>query len=150
MTAAIWSTPPDKCALDFPALTLLRFMHNHHLLQLTGKPAWLTIPGGSHTYVKRVLSRLDAKRLHLSTPVTAISTLDTGRVQITTPTGTQEFDKVVLATHSDTALKILKSGNGLTQAEVDVLGAFGWSRNEAVLHCDEEVCRQSPRVPGSG
>ena len=48
MTAAIWSTPPDTCALDFPAHTLIRFMHNHHLLQVTGKPKWLTIPGGSY------------------------------------------------------------------------------------------------------
>ncbi|KAG8682462.1 hypothetical protein FRC09_016758, partial [Ceratobasidium sp. 395] len=47
MTAAIWSTPPDTCALDFPARTLIRFMYNHHLLQVTGKPKWLTIPGGS-------------------------------------------------------------------------------------------------------
>ena len=63
MTAAIWSTPPDKCATDFPARTLvstltpvphmtsliesqIRFMRNHHLLQITGKPKWLTIKGG--------------------------------------------------------------------------------------------------------
>ena len=24
MTAAVWSTPPDKCSLDFPARTLVR------------------------------------------------------------------------------------------------------------------------------
>jgi predicted NAD/FAD-binding protein len=46
MTAAVWSTPPDLCATDFPAKTLIRFMYNHHLLQITGKPAWLTIKGG--------------------------------------------------------------------------------------------------------
>jgi predicted NAD/FAD-binding protein len=46
MTAAVWSTPPDVCALDFPAKTLIRFMYNHHLLQITGKPSWLTIKGG--------------------------------------------------------------------------------------------------------
>jgi predicted NAD/FAD-binding protein len=46
MTAAVWSTPPDVCALGFPAKTLIRFMYNHHLLQITGKPSWLTIKGG--------------------------------------------------------------------------------------------------------
>jgi predicted NAD/FAD-binding protein len=46
MTAAVWSTPPDVCAIDFPAKTLIRFMYNHHLLQITGKPSWLTIKGG--------------------------------------------------------------------------------------------------------
>lgn len=47
MTGAIWSTPADKAALDFPATTLVRFFHNHHLLQLEGKPKWLTVQGGS-------------------------------------------------------------------------------------------------------
>lgn len=47
MTGAIWSTPADKAALDFPAETLIRFFHNHHLLQLTGKPKWLTVKGGA-------------------------------------------------------------------------------------------------------
>jgi len=26
MTAAVWSTSPDKCTLDFPAVTLVRFL----------------------------------------------------------------------------------------------------------------------------
>lgn len=26
MTAAVWSTSPDKCSLDFPAVTLVRFL----------------------------------------------------------------------------------------------------------------------------
>jgi predicted NAD/FAD-binding protein len=47
MTGAIWSTPADKAALDFPAMTLVRFFHNHHLLQITGKPKWMTVKGGS-------------------------------------------------------------------------------------------------------
>jgi predicted NAD/FAD-binding protein len=46
MTAAVWSTPPDVCSIDFPAKTLIRFLYNHHLLQITGKPSWLTIKGG--------------------------------------------------------------------------------------------------------
>lgn len=151
MTAAIWSTPPDKCSLDFPARTLLRFMYNHHLLQLTGKPAWLTIPGGSHTYVKKVLSRLPASQLHLSTPIKAISTLkdsekNTVSVSVETVDGAVEtYDAVILATHSNTALNMLRNGgryadrSGVTKEEVDVLSAFSWSRNEAVLHSDEEL-----------
>jgi predicted NAD/FAD-binding protein len=46
MTTSIWSTPPSECASGFTARSILRFMHNHHLLQLTGKPNWLTIAGG--------------------------------------------------------------------------------------------------------
>lgn len=26
LTAAVWSTSPDKCSLDFPAVTLVRFL----------------------------------------------------------------------------------------------------------------------------
>ncbi|CEL56758.1 hypothetical protein RSOLAG1IB_08060 [Rhizoctonia solani AG-1 IB] len=137
MTAAIWSTPPDTCALDFPARTLIRFMHNHHLLQIVGKPKWLTIPGGSHKYVNRILARLPKSQLHLSTPVQSISTSSSSpKVQIKLPSGTEEFDHVILATHSDTSLRILREGTGLTVDEENVLGSFLWSKNRAVLHSD--------------
>lgn len=151
MTAAIWSTPPDKCNLDFPARTLLRFMHNHHLLQLTGKPLWLTILGGSHTYVNKILdtNKLPLSQQHLSTPVTSVRSIPSsehngdGGVALTSldkasgKERTEVFDAVIMATHSDTTLKIL--GDGATEAEKEILGSFGWNRNEAILHCDEEV-----------
>ena len=92
MTAAIWSTPPGRCFLDFPAKTLvshgatlvvcpsllpclqIQFMYNHHLLQITGKPSWLTIQGGSHNYVNAILSKLPEAQLHLSTPIVSATT----------------------------------------------------------------------------
>lgn len=58
MTGAIWSTPADKAALDFPASTLVRFFHNHHLLQLTGKPKWLTVKGGSYVSFDQLIDDL--------------------------------------------------------------------------------------------
>ncbi|KAK9762652.1 hypothetical protein K7432_011414 [Basidiobolus ranarum] len=48
MTAAIWSTPPDKCSLEFPAYILIKFMHNHCLLQITNRPQWLTVKNGRY------------------------------------------------------------------------------------------------------
>ena len=140
MTAAIWSTPPDTCALDFPARTLIRFMHNHHLLQIAGKPKWLTIPGGSHKYVKRIVSSLPPSNLHLSTPVQAISTTPgSSKVTIQLASGSEQFDHVILATHSDTSLNMLRRGEGLTKSEEAILGSFGWSKNRAVLHTDVEL-----------
>lgn len=152
MTAAIWSTPPDKCSLDFPARTLLRFMHNHHLLQLVGKPAWLTIPGGSHTYVQKVLARLPSYQLHLNTPIYSVSTNQDGNKKIIIRTSEdptvqgEEFDAVIMATHTDTTLQILRRGStdggkvqGTTKDEERILGSFGWARNTAVLHSDPEV-----------
>ncbi|KAH7334557.1 hypothetical protein B0J17DRAFT_673853 [Rhizoctonia solani] len=137
MTAAIWSTPPDTCALDFPARTLIRFMHNHHLLQIVGKPKWLTVSGGSHKYVNRILSKLSKSQLHLSTPVQSISTSPgSSKVQIGLPSDTEEFDHVILAAHSDISLRLLRQGAGITSDEEKILGSFLWNKNRAVLHSD--------------
>ncbi|WWC67169.1 uncharacterized protein I206_101076 [Kwoniella pini CBS 10737] len=66
LTAGIWSIPPEKVALDFPAMALIRFFHNHQMLQLWGKPSWLTIKGGSKTYVDYITSQMDSAKLHLN------------------------------------------------------------------------------------
>lgn len=144
MTAAIWSTPPDKAALDFPAFTLLRFMHNHALLQILDRPQWLTVKDGSHSYVNKVLSVLTEGHWHPSTPIRRVDTAAAAgggaRATLTSEAGDKlEFDHVVFATHADTTLRILKKGQGVTKAEKDVLGGFEFSHNRAVLHADVEV-----------
>ncbi|TFY55666.1 hypothetical protein EVG20_g9232 [Dentipellis fragilis] len=143
MTAAIWSTPPDVCALDFPAKTLIRFMENHHLLQLTGRPSWLTIRGGSKQYVNTIIDKLPKPQLHLSTPVVSIHSErapdgSSGfKVVLKTALGaTETYDHVILACHSDQALKIL---SGPTGEEARILGGFRWSQNEVVVHADEDL-----------
>ncbi|KAJ7490728.1 FAD/NAD(P)-binding domain-containing protein [Mycena latifolia] len=145
MTACIWSTPPDKCAMDFPARTLIQFMNNHHLLQITGKPSWLTLEGGSRVYVNKILSNLPAEQLHLSTPIRSVSTeVGTSTVQLTTASGaTETYDHVIFACHSDAALSILQAGEGMTADEREVLGMFQWNQNEAVLHSDVKLMPRS-------
>ncbi|KAJ7738325.1 FAD/NAD(P)-binding domain-containing protein [Mycena metata] len=144
MTACIWSTAPDKCALDFPARTLIQFLNNHHLLQITGKPSWLTLEGGSRVYVNKILSKLPKAQLHLSTPVQSVSQVGTGSVQLTTANGvTESYDHVIFACHSDTVLSILRAGEGMTEEEQRILGMFQWNRNEAVLHSDIELMPNS-------
>ncbi len=151
MTAAIWSTPPDKAALDFPAFTLLRFMHNHALLQLIDRPQWLTVKGGSHTYVNAVLDKLPQGRFHLSSPIERVDTTKAGVTLTTTGGDKHHFDHVIFATHADTTLKILKKGSGVTKAEKDILGGFEFSKNRAVLHGDPSVsgvCRMARWAAG--
>ncbi|KAF9046220.1 amine oxidase [Panaeolus papilionaceus] len=144
MTAAIWSTPPDKCFLDFPARTLIQFMYNHHLLQITGKPSWLTIKGGSHKYVNQILSKLPKEQYHISTPITCVRTVaqeggGKSKVVLTTSDGEEIlFDHVILACHSDTALKLLRAG-GITSEEERILNQFSWNKNEAILHADVKL-----------
>lgn len=156
LTNSSGSTPPNICALDFPARSQIRFMYNHHLLQIIQKPPWLTIKGGrcvgpessrigprlnprrSKQYVQRIVNNLPHDRLHLSTPIQSLTTTESSKVILTTASGEElEFDHVILACHSDTSRRIL--GEGITPTEKKVLDAFNWAENEVVLHNDLAV-----------
>ncbi|THH11128.1 hypothetical protein EW146_g8150 [Bondarzewia mesenterica] len=128
MTAAVWSTPPDVCALDFPARTLIRFMHNHHLLQITGKPSWLTIKGGSMKYVNAIISSLPENALRLSSSVVSVTSTpypdadDRFLLTLQTLSGlTENYDHVIFACHSDDTLKIMSAVYAAQQISMVVL-----------------------------
>ena len=139
MTACVWSTGPDKCALDFPAVTLIRFMWNHHLLTTVAKrPDWLTIPGGSKKYIDAVLKDFPKSRLHLSSAAKGMRNGQDGKVILTFENGQEEiFDDVVLACHGDEAMDII-SGSA-TDKEKSILGAFQTTPNKIYLHSDLSV-----------
>ncbi|KIM25747.1 hypothetical protein M408DRAFT_330955 [Serendipita vermifera MAFF 305830] len=140
IATSIWSTPPSECADGFSARSILRFMHNHHLLQITGKPKWLTVKGGSINYVNKVISKLPPGALRLSTPVHSVrnSTVDgKHKVLLRTVSGhVEEYDHVIMATHSGTTLRILENGEQATADEKAILGGFQWTNNPTVLHSD--------------
>lgn len=145
MTASIWSTPPSLAFDSFPAITLLRFMHNHHLLQILGRPQWLTLKGGSQTYVKKVLKTVPMERLHHDSRgggrVVEIETVQGGpRWRVISAAGHEgTYDRVIFATHADTALELLDDFLGAGDLRRDALSHFRFSQNEAVLHCDSRV-----------
>ncbi|MBR1206914.1 MULTISPECIES: NAD(P)/FAD-dependent oxidoreductase [unclassified Bradyrhizobium] len=131
MASAIWSAPPDEI-LAFPAATFIRFHHNHGLLQLTRRPPWETVIGGSQVYVQRLVQPF-ADRIRLDCGVVRIRR-SSGRVMVTDVHGeTQPYDHVVLATHANQALSTIDDP---TPDEAELLGAFRYSRNLAVLHSD--------------
>jgi predicted NAD/FAD-binding protein len=141
MTACVWSTGPDKCALEFPALTLVRFMWNHHLLStVTERPPWLTIEGGSQRYIDAAMEECRTAKVHLSTPVETLERKD-GQVELAL--GGQGkgskglFDEVVLACHGDQARWLV--GSAATLDERRILSAFETSPNTAYLHSDPSV-----------
>lgn len=135
MTAMVWSTTPDKCSLHFPALTLIRFMWNHHLLNtITERAAWLTIPGGTRQYIDAVMKTFPKERVHLNTKVTAVVPETKGKVRLRANEEDLLFDHVVLATHGDTAFDILKPV--ASKQEAAVLSGFRTNHNIAVLHSD--------------
>ncbi|MGH6649157.1 NAD(P)/FAD-dependent oxidoreductase [Aquabacterium sp.] len=144
MIACIWSCPTEQM-LRFPMATLIRFCHNHGLLQVTNRPQWYTVQGGSRQYVNRLVGRLADARL--STPVRGLTVLGEGGlggVMLHTDAGTERFDEVVLACHSDQALAML--GGGATFEERELLGAVGYHRNRAVLHTDTSLLPRNPRA----
>jgi len=133
MIACIWSCPTEQM-LRFPIATLIRFCHNHGLLQVFDRPQWWTVAGGSREYVKRILAELPDARL--ATPVRGVRRLPAG-VLVTTDDATTLFDQVVMACHSDEALQLL--GADATPDERRTLGAIRYQPNRAVLHTDEAL-----------
>jgi predicted NAD/FAD-binding protein len=129
MGAAIWSAPAEAMEA-FPAESFLRFFDNHGLLSLR-QPRWRTVTGGGHAYVRALLARLRG-RVRSGTPVRSIARRD-GRVMVRTASGTESFDRVVVATHADQALELLEDPS---PDERRVLGAWSYSRNHVVLHTD--------------
>jgi len=134
MIGCIWSCPTDQM-LRFPVATMIRFCHNHGLIQVADRPQWHTVRGGSRQYVRRLLARLGDCRA--GEPVRAVRRLPPGEgqagVMVLTDHGAERFDEVVLACHSDQALALLDDA---TPDERAVLGAIRYHRNRAVLHTD--------------
>ena len=110
-------------------------MHNHHLLQISDRPQWLTIKKGGKIYIDSVMEKVKPENVHLSTPVTQVERR-VGKVAVTFSGGEQEFDHVIFATHADTSLEILSNPTAL---EKDILGSFEFSKNVATLHSDLAV-----------
>ena len=131
MLGCIWSCPTDQM-LRFPVATMVRFCHNHGLIQVQNRPQWHTVAGGARQYVHAILQGLDAR---LATPVTHIERTMAG-VSVLAAGVTEPFDAVVLAVHSDQALRLLAQPSA---AERRVLGAIRYQPNRAVLHTDTRV-----------
>ncbi|MDO8396422.1 MAG: FAD-dependent oxidoreductase [Bradyrhizobium sp.] len=131
MASAIWSAPPSEI-LSFPVATFIRFHRNHGLLQLTQRPAWETVVGGSIVYVHKLIQPF-ADRIRLDTGVVAVQRTAEGVIVTDSRGGSDRYDHVVMATHADQALSALADP---TSDETELLGAFRYSRNLAVLHSD--------------
>ncbi|TXI46107.1 MAG: FAD-dependent oxidoreductase [Lysobacter sp.] len=134
MASALWSSPSAKI-LGFPAKYLLRFMANHQMLQIANRPQWRVVEGGSNAYVRALQARwrVDART---NAPVLR-AVRDADGVRIDTPHGSERFDRLLLACHSDQALNIL--GEDASETERAVLGAIAYQANDTVLHTDARL-----------
>ena len=131
MSSAVWSTPPEKM-LDFPAMTLLRFWHNHGFLGLDTQHPWFTVTGGAKSYVAKIIAPF-RDRVQLGRKAVRVTRAE-GRVTVNSADGTsRDFDKVILACHGDQALNLLEHP---TDMESRLLREFHYQANVATLHTD--------------
>ena len=137
MAGAIWSSPA-RDMLDYPAESFVRFCSNHGLLQVTDRPVWRTVAGGSRSYVERFAGLL-GRTARVGCGATQVLTTADGVIVRDTNGATQLYDHVVLATHADQALSMLASPDAQTRS---LLGAFRYHHNLAVLHTDETLMPQ--------
>lgn len=133
MASALWSSPCEDI-LHFPATHLVRFMANHHMLQLGGRPPWRVVRGGSRSYIDAMAAQWQVQ-VRLRSPVRAV-TRDAQGASVRCDAGAEHFDQVVLACHADQALALLQDA---TPAEHEVLGAIGYQANDTVLHTDASL-----------
>lgn len=134
MSSAVWSTPPELM-LDFPAVTLLRFFHNHGFLGLHTQHPWLTVVNGAKSYVEKITTPF-RDRIELRRGAASVRR-EAGRVKITDVSGqTETYDQVIFASHADETLKMLSDADDL---ERRLLGEFKYQPNSALLHTDASV-----------
>lgn len=136
-SGAIWSTP-TKQIMDFPAYAMMRFFKNHALLNARGQHQWYTVEGGSQAYVERLERHLRDMGADLRCGAGVQSVRRAGGKVFLRATGGEEeqFDAVIMATHSDDSLRLL---NDPSDQEERALGAIAYQPNDVVLHADERI-----------
>jgi len=142
--SSIWSADPTTFT-DMPASTLARFFDRHGLLSIGDKPDWRTVAGGARHYVDAILAPVIAEgRLRLSSPVLAVRRSHDGvELRCEGSERWEEFDHLVLATHSDEALAVLQDPS---PEEKEVLSAVCFQPNSAVLHTDRSFLPRQQRA----
>ncbi len=140
MSSAVWSTPPELM-LEFPAMTLIRFWHNHGFLGLYTQHPWYTVVNGSQSYVQKIAAPF-RDRVFRNQKAVQVARVN-GKARVTIAGGeVREFDKVILACHGDQALALLADP---TDLEVRLLKEFKYQSNTATLHTDESFMPRTRR-----
>ncbi len=140
MSSAVWSTPP-ALMLDFPAMTLLRFWHNHGFLGLHTQHPWFTVVNGAKSYVQKITAPF-RDRVQLGRKAVRVAR-ENGRVQVRGADGAaRDFDKVILACHGDQALALLADP---TDLEARLFREFRYQPNTATLHTDPSFMPRNRR-----
>ncbi|MBV6750040.1 FAD-dependent oxidoreductase [Pseudomonas chlororaphis] len=138
MGAAIWSMSLADM-LGFPLQLFVRFFKNHGLLSVSNRPQWRVIEGGSRQYIEPLVVGF-RQHIRLNCPVSRVERDEHG-VTVHSVAGSERFDKVIFACHSDQALRLLAAPS---EAERQILGALPYADNEVVLHTDTRLLPDRP------
>ncbi len=133
MASAIWSGSFQDM-LGFPIRSFIQFWNNHQLLEIGKGLQWKTITNGAQSYIDKVIPTISGQ-IHTRTPVQEIQRTDDG-VRIRVAGEWRLFDGVVVATHADTAHRMLCAPSPLESA---LLGPWQYSDNHTYLHSDTAV-----------
>ncbi|WP_367988730.1 NAD(P)/FAD-dependent oxidoreductase [Vibrio sp. NTOU-M3] len=133
MGAAIWSSPMTDIRA-FPFLFFARFFLNHGLLDVVNRPQWYVIEGGSKAYIPK-LTKEFRHNIRLNSPVEKVWREGSG-VWVMSLGKAEYYDHVILACHSDQALKLLADPN---MSETEILQDLAYQANDVTLHLDESM-----------
>lgn len=139
MCGALWSCPVDQAG-KIPYKFVVSFFQHHRMLQLKDRPVWLTVKGGSATYVRAI--QRQANNIQFKKNAVTSVRRNTHEVVIETALGTEYFDWVIFASHADDTLQLLSDPTPLEQ---DILGKFQYQDNHMVLHSDTRIMPKSRR-----
>lgn len=135
MTSAIWSADFTD-SRDFPVEFFIRFFRNHGLLQVSQRPQWRVIDGGSREYLGPLTAPFE-DNIFVNHRVVSVLRQGPAGVTVKFANGREEiFDEVVIAAHSDQALAMLGDATALEQ---EILGAIPYRDNDVVLHTDDRL-----------
>jgi predicted NAD/FAD-binding protein len=135
MIGAIWSCSVEQM-LEFPIQTMVRFCHNHGLLQIQNRPQWLTVKGGSREYVRLLVAALEKRQVKfVRETVVRVNARqsENSQAEVITSSGSHWFDEVVMACHSDQTLDLV---HGIDQDARNILASVPYQKNRAILHTD--------------
>ncbi|XP_042438219.1 uncharacterized protein LOC122023874 [Zingiber officinale] len=141
--ASIWSCPSEG-VLRFSAYSVLSFCRNHHLLQLFGRPQWLTVKSRSQCYVDKIREELESRSCTIRTrcAVESVFSTDAGCCVVGEDCSKDIYDGCIISTHAPDALKFL--GEQATSEEARILGAFQYVYSDIYLHHDKSFMPQNP------
>ena len=144
MSSAIWSCPENEI-LNFPAKSLLTFFKNHQLINFIVRPKWRTVKNGSKEYVKKVIKELEKKpgnNLFLNTKIESIL-VTKNKLKINFGKKSKTFDKIIIATHPDQAIKLIEN---LDTNTLNLLKKFKYQKNMVYLHSDTSLMPKNKKT----